>query len=332
VVRTLTRLVLASVLATTVGALAACGGKNEGSGGSGSTKLSLVAYSTPQEAYDQLIPAFRKQSGDNVSFSQSYGPSGDQARAVEAGLKADVVHLSLAPDMNKLVKAGLVAPGWAGDKYKGLATKSVVVFVVRKGNPKGLKTWDDLVKPGVEVIEANPFASGGARWNVMAAWGAQLAQGKSEPQAKDYLLRLFKNVPVQDKSARDALQTFTGGKGDVLLSYENEAIAAQQAGQKVDYVIPGQTILIENPIAVTKDANAEAKKFVAFVRSPAGQAIFAAKGYRPVIAGVKKFPQPKDLYTIDKLGGWDAVMKKFFDPDKSIVADIEKSIGVSTAK
>jgi sulfate transport system substrate-binding protein len=298
--RTFTRLLLASALIAATAALAACGGRNEdaGGGGKGSTKLSLVAYSTPQEAYEQLIPAFRKQSGDSVSFSQSYGPSGDQARAVEAGLPADVVHLSLAPDMKKLVDAGIVAPGWANDKYKGFATKSVVVFVVRKGNPKGIKTWDDLIGDGVEVIEANPFASGGARWNIMAAWGAQLAQGKSEKEAQDYLLALFKNVPVQDKSARDALQTFVGGKGDVLLSYENEAIAAQQAGQKVDYVVPDQTILIQNP----------------------------------VVDGVKEFPQPKDLYTIEKFGGWDTVMKKFFDPDKSIVADIEKAIGVSTAK
>jgi sulfate transport system substrate-binding protein len=315
-------------------AMAACGGKNEdagGSGGGGGGKLALVAYSTPQEAYEQIIPAFRKTGGD-VSFSQSYGPSGDQARAVEAGLKADVVHLSLAPDMKKLVEAGIVAPDWAKDEYKGFATKSVVVFVVRKGNPKNIKTWDDLIKPGIEVIEANPFASGGARWNVMAAYGAQLSQGKSEKEAEDYLLALFKNVPVQDKSARDALQTFTGGKGDVLLSYENEAIAAQQAKQEVDYVIPDQTISIENPIAVTKKSNGQAKAFVDFIRSTEGQKIFAEKGYRPVVDGVKEFPAPKDLFTIEKFGGWDTVMKKFFDPDKSIVADIEKSIGVSTAK
>ena len=315
-------------LALAVLALAAagCGGKSEAAGGDGGTKLSLVAYSTPQEAYEELIPAFRAKGGSGVSFSQSYGPSGDQARAVESGLPADVIHLSLAPDMKKLVDAGLVAPGWE------MGTRSVVVFVVRKGNPKGIKTWDDLVKPGIEVIEPNPFASGGARWNVMAAYGAQLAQGKSKQEAEDYLLALFKNVPVQDKSARDALQTFTGGKGDVLLSYENEAIAAQQAGQEVDYVIPPETILIENPLAVAKKAGPEAKEFVDFVRSPEGQKIFAEKGYRPVVDGVKEFPAPKKLFTIEEFGGWDKVMKDFFDPEKSIVADIEKSIGVSTAK
>ena len=311
-------------------ALAACGGSSEAAGGG--KKLSLVAYSTPQEAYEELIPAFRESGDGGVSFSQSYGPSGDQARAVESGLKADVVHLSLAPDMKKLVEAGVVAPDWAQDEYDGFATKSVVVFVVRKGNPKGIRTWDDLIRDDVEVIEPNPFASGGARWNVMAAYGAQLEQGKSPRQAEEYLLKLFQNVPVQDKSARDALQTFTGGKGDVLLSYENEAIAAQQAGQDVDYVIPPETILIENPIAVTKTAGPEAKAFVDFIRSPEGQRIFASKGYRPVVDGVKEFPRPKRLFGIDKFGGWDVVMKKFFDPDNSIVAGIEKSIGVSTAK
>ena len=321
------RLALPLILLLAAPLLGACGGKSEAAGGDGGgTKLSLVAYSTPQEAYEELIPAFRKADGAGVSFSQSYGPSGDQARAVESGLRADVIHLSLAPDMKKLVDAGIVAPGWE------MGTRSVVVFVVRKGNPKGIKAWDDLVKPGIEVIEPNPFASGGARWNVMAAYGAQLAQGKTAKQAEDYLLALFKNVPVQDKSARDALQTFTGGKGDVLLSYENEAIAAQQAGQDVDYVIPPETILIENPIAVAKDAGPKASAFVDFVRSPEGQRIFAEKGYRPVIDGVKEFPEPKELFTIEEFGGWDVVMKKFFDPEKSIVADIEKSIGVSTAK
>ncbi len=204
--------VLALVLALGV---AACGGSGNG------TKLSLVAYSTPQEAYQEIIPAFKKSAqGKDVSFSQSYGASGDQERAVEAGLKADVVALSLALDVDKLVKANKVSADWTNDKYHGFVTNSVVVFAVRKGNPKNIRTWDDLIKPGVEVIEPNPFTSGGAKWNVMAAYGAQLAQGKTEPQALDYLAKLFKNVPVQDKSAREALQTFAGGKGDVLRQQE----------------------------------------------------------------------------------------------------------------
>jgi len=211
------------------------------------------------------------------------------------------------------------------------------VFAVRKGNPKNIRTWDDLIKPGVEVIEPNPFTSGGAKWNVMAAYGAQLAQGKTEPQALDYLAKLFKNVPVQDKSAREALQTFAGGKGDVLIAYENEAITAQQKGQDVDYVVPDQTILIQNPISVTSDSkNADkAKAFVDFTRTQRAQRIFAEKGYRSVIPSLvdkSKYPTPKDLFEITKFGGWSKVNDKFFDPDKGLVAKIEKDLGVSTQK
>jgi sulfate transport system substrate-binding protein len=216
-----------------------------------------------------------------------------------------------------------------------MLTNSVVVLAVRKGNPKGIKGWNDLTKPGVQVITPNPFTSGGARWNVMAAFGSQTEQGKTEAQASAYLGQLFKNVAVQDKSARDALTTFTGGKGDVLIAYENEAIAAQQAGEKIDYVIPDQTILIENPVAVTKDASTKAAAFVKFLYTPQAQGIFASKGYRPVVKGVPgadKFPTPKQLFDIQKFGGWSVVSKKFFDPNNSIMAGIEKGLGVSTSK
>ena len=306
--------------------------------GSSSNNLSLIAYSTPQDAYAQIIPAFQKTSaGKGVSFSQSYGASGDQERAVEAGLSADVVALSLAPDVDKLVKAGKVAADWNKGRYQGFVTNSVVVFATRKGNPKNIKTWDDLLKPGVEVITPNPFSSGGARWNVMAAYGAQIQQGKTPQQALDYLKQLFKHVPVQDKSARDSLQTFVGGKGDVLLAYENEAINAQQKGQSLDYTIPTQTILIQNPVAVTKNSKhaTEARSFVDFLTTPEAQRLYASKGYRPVVALLadkSKFPTPPGLFKIDKLGGWSKVNDEFFDPDKGKVAAIEKSIGVSTAK
>jgi sulfate/thiosulfate-binding protein len=324
---------LALCLLVAAVSVAACGGSSDDS-----AKLSLVAYSTPQEAYEEIIPAFKKTSeADGVDFSQSYGASGDQERAVEAGLKADVVALSLAPDVDKLVKAGKVAAGWDKDQYDGFVTNSVVVFAVRKGNPKNIRTWDDLIKPGIEVIEPNPFTSGGARWNVMAAYGAQLEQGRSDQDALDYLGKLFHNVPVQDKSAREALQTFAGGKGDVLLAYENEAITAQQKGQDVDYVIPDQTILIQNPIAATSDSKnpEKAKAFVAFARSQEAQQIFAGKGYRSVIPSLvdkSKYPTPKNLFKIDELGGWSKVNDTFFDPDKGSVAEIEKDLGVSTSK
>ena len=309
-----------------------------GSSGGGSAKnIALVAYSTPKEAYGALIPAFQKTpAGKGISFTQSYGASGDQSRAVEGGLHADVVEFSLEPDVTRLVKAGLVAPSWNSGPYKGFVTDSVVALAVRKGNPKHIKTWADLTKPGVQVITPNPFTSGGARWNVMAAYGSQIAAGKSPAAATAFLGALFKNVAVQDKSARDALQTFSGGKGDVLISYENEAITAQQKGIKLDYVIPDQTILIENPVAVTSkpgDPKA-ADAFVKFLYSPAAQATFAARGYRPVVPGTpgaSRFPKPAQLFNIQKFGGWSVVTKKFFDPQAGIVAGIERKNGVSTA-
>jgi sulfate/thiosulfate-binding protein len=323
-----------AALAAVAGVVAGCGSSS--SSGSGGGKISLVAYSTPQEAYEQLIPAFQKTpAGAGVTFSQSYGASGDQSRAVANGLPADVVEFSLAPDVTKLVDAGLVSSTWDQDQWHGFVTDSVVALVVRKGNPKGIHDWADLIKPGVQVIEPNPFSSGGARWNVMAAYGAQIKQGKTPTQALAYLQQFFKHVAVQDKSARDALQTFTSGKGDVLVSYENEAITAQQKGKAVDYVIPDQTILIQNPIAVTKDAKPAAKAFVSFLHTPAAQRIFAAKGYRPVDAELvdkSRFPTPSGLFTIDDFGGWPKVMKDFFDPSSGSVAKIEQGLGVSTAK
>jgi sulfate transport system substrate-binding protein len=272
-----------------------------------------------------------------VTFDESYGSSGEQSRGVEAGLPADVVEFSLEPDMVRLVDAGLVAADWNQNEYDGFVTKSVVVLVVRKGNPKGITGWADLTKEGVEVIEPNPFTSGGAKWNIMAAYGAQLKQGKSEDEAKAYLKDLFDHVPVQDKSAREALQTFIGGKGDVLLSYENEAIAAQQAGEEVEYVVPDETILIENPLAVTDEAAASkvAKAFYDFLYTPEAQEIFVAHGYRPVVegaAGADQFPTPASLFTIADLGGWEQVNDTFFAPDGSVMSTIEQNLGISTAK
>jgi sulfate/thiosulfate transport system substrate-binding protein len=326
-------LIAVAALAAVVG-VSGCGGSTASAGSGG--KVALVAYSTPQEAYAQLIPAFQKTAaGKGVSFSQSFGASGDQARAVVSGLPADVAEFSLAPDMDKLVKAGLVDSNWDQNRWHGFVTDSVVTLVVRKGNPKGIHDWSDLTRPGVQVIEPNPFTSGGARWNVMAAYGAQIKQGKSPAQADAYLQQLFKNVVVQDKSARDAMQTFTSGKGDVLIAYENEAINAQQKGKAVDYVTPRDTILIQNPIAVTTGAKPAAQRFVDWLHSGAAQRIFAARGYRPVVSSLvdkSRFPTPAGLFTIDDVGGWDQVMAKFFDPANGIVAKIEQGMGVSTAK
>jgi sulfate/thiosulfate transport system substrate-binding protein len=326
--------VLGALLALLVAA--GCGGTSSAADdGSSGGQLTLVAYSTPQEAYEEIIPAFQKTAeGKGVDFEQSYGASGEQSRAVEAGLPADVVEFSLDSDITRLVDAGLVDSSWNQNSYKGMVTDSVVVFVVRKGNPDGIETWDDLLKEGVEVITPNPFTSGGARWNIMAAYAAQISQGKSKEEAIAYLNELFQHVAVQDASARDALQTFTGGKGDVLLSYENEAITAQQKGENVDYVIPDQTILIENPVAVTNDAPQSATDFVKFLYSDEAQKIFGEKGYRPVVKSVADtfdYPTPPSLSTIADFGGWGTVKDEFFDPENGIVAKIEMELGVSTA-
>ena len=341
--------VVLSLLAAALG-LAACGA----SGGS-AKHLTLVAYSTPQGAYETLIPAFQASSvGKGVGFSQSYGPSGEQSRSVANGLHADVVNLSLEPDVEKLVKAGLVSAGWNQNATHGFVTDSVAVIIVRKGNPKHITGWSDLTKQGVQVLTPNPFTSGSARWNVMAAYGAQLKEGKTPGQAQEYLKQLFHNVVSQDSSARNALQTFLAGRGDALIDYEDEAIAAervaqsaegrqagpldpsnQRKGAPIEYVIPKDTILIQNPIAVVGKGNASAQKFVSYLLSPAGQKLWAAKGYRPVVPGVAapgEFPTPPGLFTIAALGGWKAVTKQFFEPETGIVTKIEQSLGVSTAK
>jgi sulfate transport system substrate-binding protein len=327
--------VVVILAALVVSVTSGCGGTSSAADdGSGGGKLTLVAYSTPQEAYEEIIPAFQKTaSGKGVEFEQSYGASGEQSRAVEAGLPADVVEFALDSDITRLVDAGLVDSTWNQNQYKGIVTDSVVAFVVRKGNPKDIHTWDDLIKPDVEVITPNPFTSGGARWNIMAAYGAQTKQGKSKEEAIAYLNELFQHVAVQDASARDALQTFVGGKGDVLISYENEAITAQQKGEDVDYVIPEQTILIENPVAVMADAPETADEFVKFLYSDEAQNIFGEKGYRPVVKSVADqfdYATPQTLFTIQDFGGWGTVKDEFFDPENGIVAKIEMSLGVST--
>jgi sulfate/thiosulfate-binding protein len=342
---------LIAVLALAALVAAGCGGADDTAGGGGSstssssgggsTKLALVAYSTPQVVYDEVIPGFRDTAaGKGVSFSESFGASGDQSRAVESGLAADVVAFSLEPDMTRLVKAGLVSDTWADNAHKGLISKSVVSLIVRKGNPKGIHTWDDLLKPGIKVLTPNPFTSGAAKWNIMAAYGAKSGGGEDPDKGLAYLRELItKHVTAQDKSGREALQDFASGNGDVLISYENEALTAQKKGQQVDYVIPDQTILIENPIAVVSKSKhpEQAKAFLDYALSAPAQQKFADWGYRPVDEAVldknkDKFPTPSGLFTIRDLGGWSKVNDGFFDPDKGSVAAIEKDAGVTTAK
>jgi sulfate/thiosulfate transport system substrate-binding protein len=323
-------------------AVAGCGGASDSSGGGAATAssgptLALVAYSTPQGVYDQLIPAFAKTSaGRGVRFNESFGASGEQSRAVASGQPADVVAFSLAPDVDKLVKAGLVAGDWTAAPHRGFVSDSVAVLMVRKGNPKHIETWADLLRPGVQVLTPNPFTSGGAKWNLLAAYGAQLKEGRSPAEALAYVRTLLtQHVKVQDKSGRESVQDFLGGNGDVAISYENEAITAQQKGAKVDYVIPRDTILIENPVALTKAAKPQAKSFLSYLWTAPAQQAFAKHGYRPVDTAVFKqyasrFPTPAGLFTISYLGGWSAVNKSIVDPQSGSVAKIEQDAGVST--
>ena len=311
-----------------------------GSGGGGNTNIDLVAYSTPKSAYDKLITAFEKTAaGKGITVSTSFGASGTEANDVVDGQPADVVNFSLEPDMAKLVKAGLVSSSWdtLGPDH-GNVTDSVVVFVVRKGNPDHIENWSDLIKSGVKVVTPNPFSSGSARWNIMAAYGAALNSGDSPTSAQAYLKSLLQNTVAQPASASDAMEAFFSGTGDVLLDYEDDAIASQRKGASIDYVVPPQTILIQNPIAVVSNSShkAAAQAFVNYLLSEAGQEIWAKEGYRPVVASAAQaagvtFPTPSDLFTIASLGGWTKDAKSFFDPQTGIVAKIESSLGVSTS-
>lgn len=304
--------------------------------------VNIVGYSTPAPAYQALIKDFNKTAiGKNISFTQSFGPSGSQAKAVTSGQPADVVNFSLASDMEKLVPK-FVAANWnANTTTKGMVTDSVVVFVVPKGNPNHITKWSDLLKPGVRVFTPSPFSSGSARWNIMAAYGAQLKLGDTPSEAQTYLQRLLQNTVVQGASAADEFQSFladeSAHKGDVFLDYEDDAIQAKRARRPISYVIPKQTILIENPIAVTTDASnaTAAKDFVNYLLSSAGQLEWAKLGYRPVLPSIASktrqlFPHPAQLFTIESLGGWDSVNNRFFSTTSGslgIVTQIEQNLG-----
>jgi sulfate/thiosulfate transport system substrate-binding protein len=324
------RLGVAAVALGAIVGIAACGGSG------GSSSIDLVAYSTPQQVYeDKLEPDFKKtDDGDGVDFSNSFGSSGDQSRAVEAGQPADVVEFSLEPDMTRVVDAGIVAPDWNQNQYKGIVTDSVVTLMVRPGNPKNIHSFEDLTRDDVEVIDPNPATSGGARWNIMAIYGSQINAGKSEAEAQDFVKQVIANTSVQDDSARDSLNTFQSGKGDVLVGYENEALQAKEEGIDLDYVTPDSTILIENPIAVTKDASDAAKPFLDYLYTDPGQQAFADAGYRPVVKSVfdknaDKFPVPSGLFTIADFGGWEKVADPFFG-DNGWVIKAEADLGNPT--
>jgi sulfate/thiosulfate transport system substrate-binding protein len=317
--------------------VAGCGSSSDSSS-SGGGKLDVVGYSTPESVYQEsLEPAFEKTSaGEGAGFSNSFGASGDQSRAVVAGQPASVVHFSQAGDMERLVEEGeLVNKSWEKQPYGGIATDSVVVLVVRKGNPEGIHTFDDLQSKDVGIVTPNPFSSGSARWNIMAVYGTAINEGKSPDQALEAVKTVLEKTKAQPGSARDALAAFTQGEGDVLLSYENEAIKAEKEGEDVEYIVPPSTILIETPIAVTESASEPAAEdFLKFLWSNEGQEIWAENGYRPVnpkLVDAKQFPTPKDLFKISQFGGWGKVNDEFFDDETGSVAKIESELGVSTS-
>lgn len=331
--------------------LTACGDDTGSDSSSGTTEkpstISIVGFAVPKAANDEIEKLWQKtDEGRSVTFESSYGASGDQSRAVEAGKQADYVHFSLEPDVTRLVKAGLVAEDWNTGPNKGIVSDSVVVLVVRKGNPKKIKGWDDIIKPGVGIVSPNPGSSGSARWNILAGWVHATDGGTGDDQAGiDFLTKFFENAVALPSSGREATTAFTSGTGDVLISYENEAIFARQAGEDFEYIVPDTTFLIENPAAVLKDANPKATQFLDFVLSDAGQKAFVSKGFRPVgdldISGIevegannpkKPFPTPKQLVTVADLGGWSEINKKFFatkdkDGADGIVTTIQNETG-----
>lgn len=331
-------------------AIAACGNSNQTASSSSSPgsvaqggSVTLVSYAVTQAAYQQIIPKFtaqwKQQHNQDITFNQSYGGSGSQTRAVIDGLEADVVTLALALDTRKIEKAGLIQSGWETKApNNAIVTKSVAALVTRSGNPKGIKSWADLAKPGVSVITANPKTSGGARWNFLGLWGSVVKTGGDDAKALDYTTKVFKNVPVLTKDSRESSDVFfKQGQGDVLINYEDEVILAKKNGQDLPYIVPDVNISIDNPVAVV-DKNVDkhgtrevAEAFVKYLFTPEAQREFAKTGFRPVDPTVAQevastYPKIKTLFTAQDFGGWSQIQKKFFD-DNAVFDKIQASLG-----
>ncbi|WP_245915886.1 sulfate ABC transporter substrate-binding protein [Merismopedia glauca] len=294
-------------------------------------ELTLVSFAVTKAAHEAILPKFvqkwKQEKSQNVTFKTSYGGSGSQTRAVIDGLEADVVHLALASDTGKISQAGLIEPGWEKEfPNNSIVSKSVAVLVTRDGNPKGINNWNDLAQDGVGLITADPKTSGVARWNFLALWNYVIKTGGDEAKALDLVSKVYQNVPVLTKDAREATDVFLKqGQGDALINYENEIILAQQKGEKVNYVVPEVNISIDNPIAVV-DQNVDkhktrevAEAFVKYLYTDEAQQEFAKFGFRPVTESVAqnkefsaKYPKVKNLGTVQDYGGWDKVQEKFF--------------------
>ena len=328
----------AAMLVTTAGVLTACGGGSSdvvggGDGPKADTTLTVVAYAVPEPGWSKIIPAFAATAeGKGVDVTTSYGASGDQSRAVVDGKPADLVNFSVEPDVTRLVKAGKVAPDWNADVTRSIPFGSVVTLVVRKGNPKNITDWDDLVRPGVEVVTPSPLSSGSAKWNLLAPYAAKSNGGTDQQAGLDFVRRLVADhVKTRPSSGREATDVFLQGTGDVLISYENEAIHVQRQGKDVEYVNPPQTFKIENPVAVVNTSTHldKANALKNFLYTPEGQTIWARAGFRPVDPAVakefaKEFPAPQKLWTIADLGGWSTVDPALFDKDNGAITTIYK--------
>jgi len=333
--RTLLVGAVATSMAATLASCASAGG-NGGDSADGDT-LHIVGFAVPEEANEAIEAKFvETPEGEGVSFSGSYGASGDQSRKVVDGADADYVHFSLEGDVTRLVDAGLVAEDWNAGENAGIVSRSVVVLIVPEGNPDNIQGWDDLTRDDVSVITPDPDSSGSARWNILGAYGHALAEGKTEEEANEFLTDIFANVTQWAGSGRQATEAFDNGLGNVLISYENEAILARQQGREYDYIVPDNTLLIENPGAVTTDAIPAAQDWLDFVLSEEGQTEFVRTGFRPVIDGIdidvegandpsNPFPEPTNLLTIaDDFGGWSATNEKFFD-DGALIQQLRQA-------
>ncbi|WP_018749908.1 sulfate ABC transporter substrate-binding protein [Paenibacillus sanguinis] len=342
--RRLKRGVLNGLAIALVVVMAACSAGEEGSGTAGAkaeasggsekpeeVQLLNVSYDPTRELYEKYNEAFaaywEEKSGQQVKIRQSHGGSGKQSRSVIDGLKADVVTLALGYDIDAIQERGLIEKGWQQKfEHNSSPYTSTIVFLVRKGNPKGLEDWDDLIKEGVEVITPNPQTSGGARWNYLAAWGYALHNNnKDEAKAKEFVQKLFRHVPVLDSGARGSTTTFVErGLGDVLLAWENEAwLSVKELGpDQFDIVYPSESILAEPPVAIV-DKNVDkngtrevAEAYLKYLYTEEGQTIAAENYYRPTLESVQEkyadqFPEIQ-LFTIDEFGGWEEAQTKHF--------------------
>jgi sulfate transport system substrate-binding protein len=328
---------IAATLTATAAVLAACGGGSSDVPGSGGdqggaeTTLTVVAYAVPEPGWSKIIPAFTAtEEGKGVAVTTSYAASGDQSRAVVDGKPADLVNFSVQPDITRLVKAGEVVKDWNADATQGVPFGSVVTLVVREGNPKNIRDWDDLMQPGLEVVSPSPLSSGSAKWNLLAPYAAKSNGGRNTQAGLDFVNKLVsEHIRTRPSSGLEATDLFLQGTGDVLLSYENEAIDIERTGKPVEHVNPPQTFKIENPLAVVSSTQhqEQANALKNFLYTPEGQKIWAQAGFRPVDPAVAEdfatdFPTPDTLWTIDDLGGWDAVDPALFDKENGSITRI----------